>query len=200
MPAPWNGWYHCTGNTYGTWLRGSDLGFRERHHRKHVEGDYRNPPPAGKYAHLKRQSIDLMTQPAVHLNDVERRIVLDAFVGSLKSDGVEVIAVAVDGHHFHVLLRCPERDPRQWVARAKGRSARRLIRDGRRTGKVWGIRCAVKPIMDRRHQVTTFWYILRHAEQGAAVWRVPKREEEAPESESGLDPSLGLDPDPDPAA
>src|SRR3954468_9029001 len=42
--TPWNNWYHCMGNTYGTWLPGDPRGFRTRLHREHVEGDYRNPP------------------------------------------------------------------------------------------------------------------------------------------------------------
>ena len=41
MPA-WNHWYHCTAHTYGTWLRGDPRGWRARHHREHVDGDYRN--------------------------------------------------------------------------------------------------------------------------------------------------------------
>jgi hypothetical protein len=45
--APWNHWYHCMGNTFGTWLPGSPKGFRTRHHREHVEGDYKHPPPKG---------------------------------------------------------------------------------------------------------------------------------------------------------
>lgn len=47
MPRAWNAWYHVLTNTYGTWLRGDRRGWRERHHRKHVEGDYKNPPKPG---------------------------------------------------------------------------------------------------------------------------------------------------------
>ena len=43
MAQPWNDWYHCNGNTYGTWVRGSELGYRERHHRKHVGGGLQAP-------------------------------------------------------------------------------------------------------------------------------------------------------------
>ena len=47
MSVAWNGWYHVTANTYGTWLRGDPRGWRERHHRKHVEGDYQTRPVPG---------------------------------------------------------------------------------------------------------------------------------------------------------
>ena len=55
--AAWNNWYHVNGNTYGTWLPGDPRGWRERGHKKHVDGDYKSPPPAGsgdamhRYAH-----------------------------------------------------------------------------------------------------------------------------------------------------
>jgi hypothetical protein len=32
------------GHTYGTWLPGDPKGFRTRHHREHIEGDYKKPP------------------------------------------------------------------------------------------------------------------------------------------------------------
>jgi hypothetical protein len=47
MTQPWNFWYHVGGNTKSTWLHGDRRGFRTRHHREHIEGDYRHPPPRG---------------------------------------------------------------------------------------------------------------------------------------------------------
>ena len=35
--SAWNGWYHVTGGTYGTWLRGDGRGWRDRKHRTHVD-------------------------------------------------------------------------------------------------------------------------------------------------------------------
>jgi hypothetical protein len=43
--SAWRDWYHVTGSTYGAWLPGDPRGFRTRHHRQHVEGDYKDPPP-----------------------------------------------------------------------------------------------------------------------------------------------------------
>ena len=42
-------WYHVVLSTYGSWLYGDKRGFRTRHHREHVDGDYKNPPSLGKY-------------------------------------------------------------------------------------------------------------------------------------------------------
>ena len=175
MSGAWNSWYHCTGNTHGTWLRGSDLRYRERHHRLHVEGDYRNPPPPGKYAHVKRLSLRLMTQAPVYLDQNARQLAVGLFVDSFEKDRIDVVCVAIDEHHFHCLVRVSDHRPRHRVGRAMGRSARGLIDEGLCSpGKVWGVRCACKPVRDRAHQLAIVRYILAHGEKGAEVWRVPK--------------------------
>ena len=40
MPRAWNNWFHCTLTAYGNWLPGDSRGWREQHHRRHVDGDY----------------------------------------------------------------------------------------------------------------------------------------------------------------
>jgi hypothetical protein len=171
MPGAWNDWYHCTTNAYGTWLRGSDLGYRERHHRQHVEGDYKNPPPPGKYSDVKQQSKALMKRPPVRLSPDDQKLALNGIIASFEKDAIRLIALAVDAIHLHALFCCPDHDPRHWLGRAKGRVARQLLDAGRADGRVWGRRCGVHPIADRGHQVTVFYYILRHADRGARVWR-----------------------------
>jgi hypothetical protein len=47
--TPDGAWYHIMLTTSGDWLYGDARGFRTRHHREHVEGDYKNPPPPGIY-------------------------------------------------------------------------------------------------------------------------------------------------------
>lgn len=80
---PWNDWYHCMGHTYGTWLPGDPKGFRTRHHRIHVEGDYRNPPPNGKYDALHEAAKRAMRRAPVFLDREQRRRALDELVASL---------------------------------------------------------------------------------------------------------------------
>ncbi len=46
---PWNNWFHRIGSAYGPWLPGDSRGWRSRHHREHVDGDCKNPPPPGMY-------------------------------------------------------------------------------------------------------------------------------------------------------
>ncbi len=57
--------YHVTWSTYGSWLPGDPRGFRTRGHRLHVDGDYRNPPPKGKYTGLHAHAKSSLVKPAV---------------------------------------------------------------------------------------------------------------------------------------
>ena len=74
---PWNNWYHCMGNTHGTWLPGDPRGFRTRHHKEHVEGDYKNPP-VENYEQRLRKSKELMKRDPVYLTVTQRRRVVES--------------------------------------------------------------------------------------------------------------------------
>lgn len=168
---PWNDWYHINGNTYGTWLRGDPRGWRARHHREHVEGDYKNPPPPGTYDVLHQYSQRLMTRPPVYLSTNATQHACQVMSDSLRYHKIETLAVAVDDHHYHILARFPDRQPRKWVGIAKKRSARALSEAQLvETGGVWAVRCRCLPIHDREHQINCYRYISNHASRGAAVW------------------------------
>jgi hypothetical protein len=107
----WWGWYHVNGNTYGTWLRGDPRGWRARHHREHVDGDYKDPPAPGTYDRLLVNSRRLMTRDAVRLSGAAKRLACQTMIGSLRRNGIEVIALSVDDHHFHLLARFPRSKP-----------------------------------------------------------------------------------------
>ena len=104
---PWDGWYHCMGNTYGTWLRGDQRGWRSRHHREHVEGDYRRPPAAETYQEQLAQSQTTMKRAPVVLDKQKRAIVCEALVTKLLRDDVEVARAVVAATHFHIVARFP---------------------------------------------------------------------------------------------
>ena len=177
--AGWNSWYHCTGGTYGSWLRGDPRGWRSKAHREHVDGDYKNPPPVGKYTELEAISRASMKRERVVLSRAAREAACEEFARSLLSDGVEVIAICVGAKHWHVLARftppdaafvTADRRGKRLIGRAKGRSARALSKAGLvAPGGVWGGRCRIKPIHDRAHQVRVANYIPNHRKKGAAV-------------------------------
>lgn len=174
---PWNDWYHITGSTYGAWLRGDPRGWRTRHHREHVEGDYKNPPRPEDYENLLAQSKTLMTpDDAVRLSPDARRLACDIFATALQFHEIVTVALAVGATHYHILARFRDHNPRTWVGIAKSRSAKHLSESGHcEPGGVWALRCRCWPINDRCHQVATARYILRHAREGAAIWRLAGR-------------------------
>src|SRR5690242_19796735 len=93
------GWFHRVASTYGSWLPGDPRGFRARHHREHVEGDYRNPPPAGQYADLERRSRASLKQPPAVIPGPLRSVVGLALLERLRALGALVVCVSVSGQH-----------------------------------------------------------------------------------------------------
>jgi REP element-mobilizing transposase RayT len=92
-----------------------------------------------------------------------------AMVSKLLADGIELVALSVDDHHFHLLARFPDHSPRRWVGRAK-MHASMLLRDWGLKGGVWARGCRALPVADRGHQVNANKYIVMHRRSGAAVW------------------------------
>ncbi len=166
MAQPWNDWYHCNGNTYGTWVRGSELGYRERHHRKHVVGDYKHRPPVDRDERLRERSRRLMRQAPVFLTDHQARLAGTAMVRRLLQREVELLALAVNAYHFHLLGRFPDHRPRYYVGLAKQYAAYMLTRDQELKAPIWAKRCRCLPIADRKHQVNVYSYVLEHEEKG----------------------------------
>ncbi|MGH7243791.1 MAG: hypothetical protein ACREJD_10275 [Phycisphaerales bacterium] len=179
---PWNDWYHITGCTYGTWLRGDPRGWRTRHHREHVEGDYKNPPKPEQYENLLAQSKTLMIpNDAIKLTPPAQRIACDVFASALTFHEIDVVAIAIDRVHYHVLARFRDHNPRKWMGIAKSRSSRALSESGHYPpGGIWAIRNRPWPIKDRAHQLATARYILRHEDSGAAIWRLPSKSKQTP--------------------
>src|SRR5256885_771098 len=101
---PWNDWYHCTAHTYGSWLRGDPRGWRSRHHREHVEGDYKHLPPKGIYDELLEKSKALMKRDSVKINHtVICKFVLKSMLHRLQQFKIPVAIGCFDGIHAHIL-------------------------------------------------------------------------------------------------
>ena len=200
----WENWIHCTGSTYGTWIRGDPRGWRARDHREHVNGDYRSPPPAGAYDVLHAHSRRLMKRPAVVLSPMEWALACRVMAETLLHHPVDLVDLCVDRAHWHVLARftrlCEspgidiplrpgieipglgfdalKREARRLMGMAKKASARALSDAGLvARGGVWATRCGVRPIHSRNHRQTVARYIREHAEHGAAVWSLLREQE-----------------------
>ena len=188
---PWENWLHCTGSTYGTWLRGDPRGWRSRDHREHVDGDYRTPPPADTYDALFNQSKGLMKRPGVTLSWDARVVACTAMVEALRYHEVRVADACVGARHWHVLARffplhpdvwrsiemqclSANRDPRHLMGIAKKESARELSRRGlAEPGGVWARGCGRRYVKDEGHfDYVRTEYIPGHAHKGAAVYSI----------------------------
>ncbi len=170
--SPWRNWYHCVGNTYGTWLPGDPRGWRSRDHRYHCNGDYKNPPPPGIYDGMHEQAKCRMKRDAIWLDGEAVHIACDAFVEKLTGKGIEVAAIAIASYGYHVVGRFDDQKPRRWIGLAKKHSAFELVDAGCvGRGGVWAARGLCKPINDEAHWRNATRYVLKHVEEGAAVWR-----------------------------
>lgn len=188
MAIAWNDWYHLTANTYGTWLRGDSRGWRERHHRKHVEGDYKNRPTPGTGKDELELSKQLMKRHEVRLEKQLQTIALLGVVTTLMNDGIEVLAISLDDHHLHVLARFRDHKPRKRMGWAKffaTKAVKKFIElekektHGSAVGfdlnlkvgeGLWAKRGKEKPINDRQHQLNVVEYIADHGLRGAVVY------------------------------
>ena len=172
---PWMNWYHVMGHTYGTWLPGDPKGFRTRHHREHVEGDYKIPPPAGMYAARHENARRLMKRDPVFLTPRQRERALEELVISLLRNDIPVLAMSVDRIHVHALIRCDDLNPRHWFGIAKKESSH-YCKQTREApiGGLWAVRCKCLPIERGVHLGSASGYILDHAKKGAVTWLHPK--------------------------
>lgn len=170
-------WFHVTAHTYGAWLYGDPRGFRTRHHREHVDGDYKNPPPPGTYDEEFARSRELLKQAPVILAAGWRPVVGEAFRDRLEQEGSQVLCVSAGGQHVHALAKLPPALARHWVGLAK-RHVTFVLHERGWQGLVWAKRSKETPVKDRKHHENVFYYILRHAREGAWTWsfrdRLPK--------------------------
>lgn len=103
----WHGRYHIIGNTYGTWLHGDPKGFRTLHHREYIDGDYKHPPPPGKYEHLYRRSLSLMSRDAVNLTPEARGIACRMMAAAMQYHHIELLVISDGAKHYHAVARFP---------------------------------------------------------------------------------------------
>jgi len=163
-------WYHNILTTYGAWLPGDSRGFRTRHHREHVEGDYKNPPVPGEHGSLEEVSRESLKCSSVSLLPTLRASVGTALLERLEGSGALVVCVAVSAQHVHVLAKMPRGCPRHWLGIAK-RHAWFVLRDRGWEGKLWGKRSKQVEISNRQHQLRVYRYVLNHAAAGAWIWK-----------------------------
>ena len=160
--------YHISWGTYGSWLPGDPRGFRTRRHREHVEGNYRSPPPPGKYEGLHAHVRMSMKQPPVEIPRDLREPIGRGCLERFAEEGAEVFRISVDFWHVHVAADCSPAGLKQMVGRVKKVSSH-LVRD-RIPGRVWQAGCHPVKVGDDGHWRNVLEYIDDHAPE-AWVWR-----------------------------
>lgn len=167
MSRPGKRWYHFVINTKGTWLHGDPRGFRNRAHRIHSSGDYKNPPPRGEHANLhtymKQSSGAEVTIPREL-----RPIIGQEFVKYLIKDGHRITTFAVAKIHAHGLAELPRtlRQVRLIIGEAK-RASSRAVR-AQLPGSIWAAGLQPTCVNSDDHMRRANDYILY--EQGAGAW------------------------------
>jgi REP element-mobilizing transposase RayT len=170
-------------NTFGTWLPGDARGWRERNHRHHVDGDYKNPPPKGSGEKILACSKSGMQRAVVRLEPMLRKIAIDALVQCLIDDHITVLIASLDSHHLHLLARFPDNRPRRKLGWGK-LSATKAVKNHLRTLNdpslllenregIWSKRSKAEPIKDRGHLVRALNYIRKHQSRGSILYVDP---------------------------
>jgi len=163
-------WFHLIISTYGSWLHGDARGFRTRHHREHIDGDYKNPPPEGTHAERENNSRQSLKRAPVIFIPEQRALVGIALRDKLQSLGGFVLCFSVAGQHVHILVKLPAGLARSWMGNAKLHAWFELRDKCGWIGQMWGKRGKELSVRDRRHQLNVYRYILDHAKDGAWVW------------------------------
>jgi hypothetical protein len=171
-PPPGFGWYHIVLTAYGNWLPGDSRGFRTRHHRQHVDGDYKRPPQED-YSRLHAKSAHQMGYSPVQIVSDYRSIVGAALIERFQGLGSYVLIAAVTSTHVHLLIKMPIAESHRWIGLAK-KHAWFEMRDAGWNDKLWAKRGKVDRIRDRSHHHNCFAYIVRHIHQDAWVWVRPE--------------------------
>lgn len=130
-------WFHVTLGTYGSWLPGDPRGFRTRRHRMDVEGDYRNPPPTGKFDDVPARSRRRMKHESTSIPREWRPVLVDAFRENLEAQGSIVACIAMASRHAHILSKLPPSQTWMWIGNAK-RHAWFVWRELAAGVKLWG--------------------------------------------------------------
>jgi len=162
-------WFHVIISTYGSWLPGDPRGYRTRHHREHVEADYRNPPPSGSYELRHEQSRKQLKQPVVTLDPHWREVIGTALLERLQQLQGRVLAIACAAQHAHIQMQFSDGDARIPIGIAKKHATFTAHAAGF-TNRLWAARGKIVRIRDLAHQRNVYRYVMNHVHEGAWVW------------------------------
>ncbi len=162
-------WYHVIWNTLGSWLPGDPRGFRNRDHRIHSSGDYKNPPPAGEHEGLLRYN-QKRARAEVTIPYALRPVIGDAARDAMTRRAIEFVVISVSSEHVHVLGNLPRIYSTSQALVGKVKTIASLAVREQLPGSIWSRGCMLKPITSPGHWASTQNYIANMQERGAYVW------------------------------
>ncbi len=162
-------WLHVTLHTRNAWLHGDPRGFRDRNHRLHSSGDYRNRPPVGEHARTHAFYKQRSGRSPRFDRDV-RLLVCDAVAEKLRDQRQTPVAVAAVSNHVHLLAKFPSDfgESDKLIAQVKRRVSTRLR--GHVDGPTFAQGAGVEEVRDRSHHRATYRYIRDKQGSDAGVW------------------------------
>ena len=145
-----------------TWLPGDPRGFRNRDHRIHSSGDYKDPPPDGEHEGLHRYAKRVSKDEVVLRTPELRREVCDALLRTTRTLDLRMVVITVCRVHVHLVIELPEtRDDHEVTLRdLKGKPAPRL----------WARKWKVVPIVDAAHREDEIAYVRDRQGRYATTW------------------------------
>jgi len=167
MPQPGKRWRHIDIHTHNSWLPADPRGFRNRGHRIHSSGDYKSPPPAREHEGL-RLAIERQAGDRVRIPNPLRALVGQTIIDNLTDHGHQVVCLAVDAVHAHILVELPDSPPaiRRIIGWAKQKSSTAISHS--LPGQIWSDGCSYKPVDNKPHQRSVYRYI--PTKQGRSAW------------------------------
>jgi len=160
-------WRHIIVNTKSTWLHGDPRGFRNRDHRIHSSGDYKNPPPPTEHAGLFNW-MNERAGPPEFMEDSWLPLILDAYKARLTKEGFCVVAISAGKAHAHSLTLLP--DEPSTVKLIVGRCKRNMCEAIKKfhTGPLWAGGGEYKRVTTLSHFVNVINYIAK--QDKSFVW------------------------------
>jgi len=174
--TPGKRWRHVIVNTHNTWLHGDLRGFRNREHRIHSSGDYRNPPPADEHAGLRAYH-EQRSGEAVRLPYAVLQAVGEAVVENLGHREHDLAAIAIATNHLHMLVELPDhvQEIRTIIGWCKyfGTRAARNTDPSLKNVTLWAEGETYKPVDNADHWRAALRYIAEDQGSDAWVWIAP---------------------------
>jgi hypothetical protein len=169
--TPRRRWWHVMIGTHASWLPGDERGFRNRGHRIHSSGDYKNPPPIDEHEGLREYNEQLAPDAVEIPLEYRKRlaqIIARLFVGA----GYRVAVVSVSRYHVHILAELPLEltEFRKVIGGIKTKASRE-VKDVL-PGRVWSRGDKHILVRDQKHYECEFDYVRNRQGPEARAWSV----------------------------